>query len=244
VITVTRDQATRSGSVALSRHDVERTIALFVGELARRLETEPELQAPATESPAPSSPPVVATDEAAPRGVIASVDEAHARGRGMYGLVSMGGRLFARDGTIVATPRLEGGFLASPFRIGLTARYAYARATDPLGVAAVHGFTGGLAPSLVWGDLLTTGPRVELGVLSANGQGTRASSTSTFALSAGWELELHIPIGATFALVAMIEAGWMMQGIDARADDRSVLELAGPFGGVSAGALLLPAILR
>jgi hypothetical protein len=241
-VTVVRGGATRSGSVALPHGNVERTIALFVGELARRFETEPAPEPPAKENPPPPPPPK-AEPARPPVLPVPGEPSEHAR-VGPYGLVSMGARWFARDGSLLATPRLEGGLETSAFRLGLSARYAYGRASDPLGTASLHALTFGLSPSLVLGEVVTTGPRLELGFLSASGEGTRASSTSAFALSAGWEVELDLRIGDSFAVAPAIEAGWMIEGIDVRADDRSVLEIAGPFAGASIGLALLPALAR
>jgi hypothetical protein len=146
----------------------------------------------------------------------------------------MGARVFLRDGSLMPTPRVEAGVVGDPIRIGALVRYGWARASDPLGTANVHALHTGLAASLLLG-LVETGPRLELGALFASGDGSRSSSETVFASSFAWEIEAHVRATDSFGILVSLEAAWMWRGLDVRADDRTLLQIGGPFAGASLG---------
>jgi hypothetical protein len=219
----------RSGTVALPDSEVERTIALFVGELARRPNSaDPAEPAPPPDDPLPTPIPQARPDD--------QDDDVR-----VYVLGTMGVRWLTSGGHLVPTPRIEGGVLiGDALRLGAVARYAWADADDVLGSANVLAVTGGFAATWAVTDALGTGPRVELGAFSARGEGQNAGTASAVAISGAWELELRARLTRTLALLFAAEAGWYARGIELRADDRALLELSGGFLGVSIGAAALP----
>jgi len=154
-------------------------------------------------------------------------------------LAALGARWLTADGALLLTPHLEGGVvLRDALRLGVLARYGHASADDPLGTVSAHAASGGLAASLRLASTtsvaLWTGPRAEIGVITARGEGTGASSASSLLLSAAWAIEGRVALGPLDALVA-VEGGFLGRGLELRADDRSILELSGGFTGVSLG---------
>ena len=213
--------------------DVERTIALFVGELARTAEPPPAAPAPAT-TPAPATPaPTAEAAQPTP-----PADSASSRLRATV-LASFGARWTASGGAIVLTPHLEGGVVVrDALRLGAIARYGSASADDPIGSVSAHSGSGGLAATLrlasSGGLALWTGPRAEIGVVAARGDGPGASSASSLVLSAAWAIEARAALGPIDGVLAL-EGGWLGRGLELRADDRTVLELSGGFAGASLG---------
>jgi hypothetical protein len=150
----------------------------------------------------------------------------------------MGARMFLRDPSVMATPRAEAGVTAHDGRLGAIVRYGQARASDPLGSATVHAINTGLALTLAYSKVIETGPRIELGAVVATGDGSRSSSKVVFASSFVWEIEAHLRATSWLDFLLTAELGWMWRGLDVRADDRTILEIGGPFAGASLGALL------
>lgn len=145
-------------------------------------------------------------------------------------------------GAAVVSPRVEGGLRASKaLRLGVIARYAYASAEDPLGRVTVHGVTGGVAATFTVlarrSFAVASGPRVELGWLGGSGEGQNGRSTSTFAASGAWEIELSVPLGPV-TLFGAVEGGALVRGLQLRADERTVLDMSGALLGASAGVAL------
>jgi hypothetical protein len=212
----------RRGTVDLPATDVERTLALFAAELAR---TSP---APTPRADAPSERPPASNDQATTE-------------RGAFALMAtMGARIFGRDGSLLLSPRIEAGVRASDaIRVGASARYGFASGEDRLGTIRAHVVSGGLAASHHLAPRnpvsFAHGPRIEAGVIAASGDGTHASAATAFTLSASYEVELHIRIARSLAIVVALDGGIHWFGVDLRADDRSVLDLSGVFGGTSAG---------
>lgn len=158
----------------------------------------------------------------------------------LLGLVTIGARIALR-GSIVATPRVEGAYrLTNALRLGLMARYGYASDEDVLGSVSAHLALGGFAVTYAlvsnesWG--LSVGPRFEAGYVAGRGDGQNGTSVGAFAATVAGELELHLPLAPRFALVAALDAGGYLPGLDLRADSRSVVDLSGPFTTVSLGA--------
>ena len=238
-VTVTRSTKTRTGSVVLPAKSPERTLALFIGELARRFETEPDPEPESESPPAPMATPPPSTPIAAPPP--APSPPTPERRTPIYGLATTGARLFASTGSVLWTPRLEAGVLGNPVRIGVMARYGQARASDGLGDATVHAVNGGFAATLLF-ETFATGPRLELGGLFASGDGSHASSKSSIAPAFSWEIEAHLRAADWLDLLLSIDAGWMWNGLDVRADDRRLLEIGGGFIGASLGFALPTAI--
>ena len=233
-ITLVREGEPRRGVVELrGAADVERTIALFVGELARGT-AEPAAAPTATPPPAaPATPAPPLTPEPATTGPASP-----ARLRATL-LAAFGARWLTSGGATVLTPHVEGGVvIREVLRFGVLARYGHASAEDPIGSVSAHAASGGLAATLrlaSTGSLaLWTGPRAEIGVITARGDGAGASSASSLLLSAAWALEGRAALGPVDGLLA-VEGGFLGRGLELRADDRSILELSGGFGGVSLG---------
>jgi hypothetical protein len=226
----------RRGTVALPRGQEERTIALFVGELARRFDAEPEAVPPEPPPLAPVAPPDLAErPEPAPPPPPATRDSELAP----FVLATMGARWLAAGGDLVATPRIEAGLSPSrALRLGILARYGYARSSDVLGTARAHLVSGGVAATHSLASAIATGPRVEIGGVFARGEGSSGASASAVALVGAWELELRLRVAGAFTMLATVEAGWHARGLDLRADDRTVLEISGPFAGASLGGAL------
>jgi hypothetical protein len=239
-VVVTRAGKKRSGSVTLPPKNAERTLALFIGELARRFETETETEPPPLEQeppkPAPETPPsapIAADPPPPPRPEVKTP---------IFVLATMGARVHASEGSLLWTPRMEAGVVGNPVRIGAMVRYGQGSASDPLGDVTVHALHGGLAATLLL-DTFATGPRVELGGLFASGDGSRSSSKSSVAPAFSWEIEAHVAATDWLDLFASIEAGWMWNGLDVRADDRTLLQIGGGFAGASVG-LAVPTGIR
>jgi hypothetical protein len=154
----------------------------------------------------------------------------------------MGARIMTTGGALLPTPRLEiAARQPGALRLGATARYAYASATDPLGTVRAHAFAGGLAATYVLLSsaslALATGPRLELGVIAGSGEGSNGETTTALTLGGAWEIELHVKLGGV-SLVGSVEAGTLFRGVELHADDRDVLHLSGPFVGFALGAML------
>jgi hypothetical protein len=79
------------------------------------------------------------------------------------------------------------------------------------------------------------GPRLEAGFIAASGDGSHASSATGFTLAAAYEAELRVRVARSLSIVIAIDGGIHWFGLDLRADDRTVLDLSGLFGGASAG---------
>lgn len=239
-VVVVRRGESRTGSVVLrGSADAERVIALFVGELARDDGAPPanpsERAAPPEATPPAAAPASAASDGAAGdtqvdvSGVFRPAFAAH-----------MGVRAMGAGGALVFTPHLEGGITMLDFvRLGVIARYGYSTGNDPLGNVSVHAFGGGVTASVRVASgssrfSLWMGPRAEAGRMFGSGDGVGQRTASSTALSLAWAVEGRMTFGSYDAILG-VEGGWIGGGLDLRADDRSVLSLAGSFVGVSAG---------
>lgn len=230
-VEIIRKDRSRSGSVALADGQVERTIALFASELARRFETEPDAVPTAPSAPAATAPEAAAAPAPSPLGGASRLTLS----------ATMGARLLVSKESLMPTPRVEVGLLVSKtLRLGASARYGYASEDDALGSVHAHALVGGLGATFRFADWVATGPRFELGAIAAGASGTNASSASALATSASWEIELCARVFGSFAVVLAPEVGWYLSGLELRADDRSVLEIRGGFLGLSLGGALLP----
>jgi hypothetical protein len=244
----------RQGAVELrGASDVERTIALLIGELARNTSMPPAptstpAPSPTTATPATAPPtsnatptptptptptaPTATTTTSGLRGAAPPRIRAHVLG-------AMGARWLSSDGALLLTPHIEAGVVVNDtLRLGGVARYATAGADDPLGSVRAHTATGGLAATVRFassGRLAAwTGPRFELGYATARGEGTGGASASALLASGGWAVEGRASLGPLDALL-VLDAGWLARGLDLRADDRTALALSGAFVGVSLG---------
>lgn len=240
-VVVARAGKKRSGSLTLPTKNPERALALFIGELARRFETEPEPEPKRIEQepPKPAAPPEPLPFVPLANAPPPPMPEPKPT---IFVLGTMGARVFAPEGSLLWTPRIEAGVVGNPVRIGGIVRYGQASASDPLGDATVHAINGGLAATLLF-DTFATGPRVELGALFASGDGSRSSSKASVAPAFSWEIEAHVAATDWLDLIASIEAGWMWNGLDVRADDRTLLQIGGGFAGASLG-LAVPTGIR
>lgn len=229
-IVVVRGGESRTGSVVLrGSADAERVIALFVGELARNDGAPPEPPPPAAAPASGGSDGAADDTQVDVSGVMRPAFAAH-----------MGVRAMGAGGALVLTPHLEGGLTMLDFvRLGVIARYGYSTGDDPLGNVSVHAFGGGLTASVRVASGSSRfscwmGPRAEVGRMIGSGDGAGQRTASSTALSLAWAVEGRMTLGSYDAILG-IEGGWVGGGLDLRADDRSVLSLAGSFVGVSAG---------
>ncbi|WP_146650782.1 hypothetical protein [Labilithrix luteola] len=216
--------------------DVERIIALSVGELARSA-GEPPPPPPLAPSPPPSPPPRDAARPESSRPV-----------RAPYVLAQIGLRTMFSGGATVFTPRVEGGLSLSPsWRAGAFGYYGRASADDVLGSVAVDMVGAGVSTTFdfVRSDrvLVGTGPRLELGWMWGRGEGVGASTSSTPTFAATWELQAFTRIVRSAGVVVALDLGFAGPALDLHANDasdRSVLNLAGPYAGLSLGLGILP----
>jgi len=217
------DGTKRRGAVDLPERDTERTLALFVAELARTSD------APPPPAPTPTPPP-----EKPPPSERPSSDDSH-----LAILATMGGRILFRDGSLILTPRAEVGWQWSRLRVGGIARYGTVGGDDPLGSVRAHLLTLGLAASQHLSPessfSIAHGPRVEAGFVTAKGSGTNGANARAFNATAAWELEARAIVARPVTLVFAIDLGILFPGLDLRADDRTVIDLAGPFASASVG---------
>ncbi|MBS2018080.1 MAG: hypothetical protein JST00_34725 [Deltaproteobacteria bacterium] len=139
---------------------------------------------------------------------------------------------------MLPTPRVEVGARRDRLRVGGSLRYSYATGSDVLGSVHAHVVAPGVAASYAIVSAgrvrLVTGPRFEIGAFFGHGSGDNESSTTRAALSAAWELELHVDLGTNDLLVTA-EGGSFLRGVVLRADARDVLDLSVPFAGFSVG---------
>lgn len=221
--------------------DIERIVALSVGELARS--EPPPPPAPPPPPPPPASPPA-APDVVTPKSTASS--------RAPYGLAAFGVRRMLSGGASVVMPRLEGGFaLSPPWRVGAFAFYGHASSDDVLGSISVDVAGAGLSTSfdfLRTGRLtMGTGPRIEFGWMWGRGEGAGGSTSSTPMFAATWQLQAFTRIVRSAGIVAAVDIGFAGPALDLHANDssnRSVLDLAGPYAGLSLGLGVLPASPR
>lgn len=234
-LAVERDGSRRTGTVDVrSASDAERTIALYVGELARNAERS----APPAPPPAPQRTPIGTGPPSIAGG---GQTESPSRLRA-HVLAAMGGRWMIDGGALMLTPHLEGGVVwRDDFRFGALARYGYASADDRIGSVSAHHVSGGLAATVRFVSTESfeawTGPRAELGFVTAKGRGTGESSASSVSFAGTWTLEARAVFGS-IAVVGSLDLGWMGHGLELRADDRTILRLSGPFIGANAGFAL------
>lgn len=143
------------------------------------------------------------------------------------------------DGALLTTPKLEVGARRDRVRLGVTARYAYASADDPLGTVRVHALAGGGAATYTvlrsGAFAVATGPRFEVGGFAAQGEGSNGTSRTVLTLDGSWEVELEAKVGP-IALLGALQAGTYFRGLQLQADERDVLHLSGPFVGFALGA--------
>jgi hypothetical protein len=206
--------------------DLERTLALFIGELAREeISSKPPSPRRETES---STPREAAMQEApSPR------------------ILATGGvRYMAVGGAFVSMVRIEGGLpVTKTLRIGVVGRFGHSGADDALGSITANMASGGVAATydipLSSALTLATGPRGEFGWMGGEGSGTNGSSASTLSLSSAWEVQAVLRMGGPLGFVVAIEGGYVGRGLELHAADRRVLDLSGPFAGVSAGVAVV-----
>lgn len=222
----------RKASVTIASVEPERALALFIAEIARGT-IAPERTEPATPAaavPAVPTPRDTTTPALPPAPLRFSF------------LGAMGARVTTARGHVMPSPHVEIGVRRdNAFRVGGTLRYAYATADDRLGTVEAHLVAGGVAGSgtLVSGSglALVTGPRLELGAAFGRGEGTNADKATAWTVAGAWALELHLVFDGATAFVAA-EAGSFFRGVELHADDRSVLQLTGPWLGFALGATL------
>jgi hypothetical protein len=227
---VLRAKPPARGTVDLrDANDVERTIALFVGELVRGAPPEPP-------PPAPPPPAVAPTSEAPPP------ERAQPSTTNLYARALVGPRWMTTGGAGSIGARIEGGLALRALDIGVFGRFAHASVDDVLGSVGANTFGGGAAATYDFlrtpSTALGTGPRVAIKSTTAYGDGAAAvtgSSTSAVSVEASWELLLHVRVAAPVDALVALEAGYAFGGLDLRADDRRVLYLAGPFAGGAIG---------
>lgn len=212
--------------------DIERIVALSVGELARSEPPPP----PASPPPPAATPDVVTPASTSPS-------------RELYALAAFGVRRMLSGGATVLLPRLEGGFALSPsWRAGAFAYYGHASADDALGAISVDMAGVGLSTSFDFArtEHLTfgTGPRIELGWMWGRGEGVGGSTSSTPTFSATWQFQAFTRIVRAAGIVTALEVGFAGPALDLHANDssnRSVLDLAGLYTGLSLGVGILSA---
>lgn len=231
-----RRGTSRTGSVDLptgNATDVERTLALFVGELSREPEPEPP-QSPPAAPPAPSTTPErpvkkpIATPKTAPA-VLAGTTL----------------RVFTADGALFRGAFL-GGLLAVDKRVdlGINARYAIASTDVPLGTVKARivsgGFTGAYRLVEKESFAIHAGVGVELGWVEGSGEGALAHTATTIAVDTRAFLEARHSISGRLFGTLTFDGGALFPGLDLRAGDRLVLAASGPFASVSLGLGFAP----
>lgn len=224
----------RTGAIDLPERDVERTIALFAAELARTVETpQPP---PETPTPAPAPAPAERPPEEPTRESRLAV------------LAAAGARMLANDGSLMFAARAELGWRYDLYRFGLSGTFATTSIGDTLGNVGVGMLNGGIAASrfvkLGERTSLALGPRFQVGSLVVKGDGSNAKSVSAFHATAAFEIELHVRLvgiamssGRVYPLsfLLALDGGLLFPGIEARADERTVIDVSGPFATASAG---------
>ena len=246
----------REGAVAIAAGEPERALALFVGELARGAAGSATAAATAaatagaatagvaaaTAGAATAGPAAAATAVAgAPAASASPPRETPSTSTSTFLslLASIGGRVMTTDGALLLTPKLEIGARRDRVRLGVTARYAYASADDPLGTVRVHALAGGGAATYTvlrsGAFAVATGPRFEAGGFAAQGEGSNGTSRTVLTFDGSWEVELEAKVGP-IALLGAVQAGTYFRGLQLQADERDVLHLSGPFIGFALGA--------
>jgi hypothetical protein len=219
----------RTGDVDLStanNSDVERTLALFIGELSR------EVDPPVVES-APVAPPPSTTTAEGSSDVTTSP-------RALAPIVMAGGtaRMFA-SGALVLGPFLSGGVsVGERLRVGGIARYGVASASDVLGTVDAKLLS--LGPTADYRLLeqnrlsVHAGVGLEAGWIHGSAEGVETRSASGYGVAGFGFLELRwTPRPLVVALA--LEGGWLAPGLDLRAGTRTVLAISGGLAGASFG---------
>jgi hypothetical protein len=217
----------RSGAVDLPPSGsgaIERTIALFIGEISREAPAGPPPTAPVPAAPPADEPPAPARPPSAERFVFA---EAHGRG-------------FTSGGTLFVGALVGGDLVASKHVVvGVRARYARASEDVALGNVRSEWLMAGPALSyraalgrIVWID---PGVSVDGAYLWGRGSGTGAHSASGFAVVPTAFVEARWLLSRTWRLTTAMEGGWFGPGLDLRAGPRTVLAASGAFVGARAG---------
>lgn len=218
---------------AVGAGDVERTVALFIGELSREDEESvpaPERPTPITAAPTETSTPRM--PDAPPRGGQSSM--------GIAPSVRVGGtaRIFTSGGAVFLGPLLSGQLqIGERLRLGVVGRYALSSTTVMLGT--VHAQLASAGPSAAY-QLFThetfavaAGLGLDLAWMEGSGEGERARSVTGFGVAGSGFVEARWAVARPFILVAALEGGALTPGLDLRVDDRSALAAFGPFAGAS-----------
>lgn len=222
-----RGGGSRAGVVDLPASgsgDVERTVALFIGELSREPDVPVIVEvAPVTPS-APASPPsadVAKTSRLAPS-------------------VLAGGtaRMFASD-ALVLGPFLSGGLtIGERVRLNGVGRYGVASTDVSLGSVYVQTVSIGASAAYqlaARGRLsLDVGAGIDLGWIGGRGEGSSARTASGYGVTGTGFLEARWNTKPVVVALA-IEGGWLAPGLDLAAGGRTALAMSGPFAGASLG---------
>ncbi len=229
-----RTGESRTGSVHLPTDgpgDVERTMALFVGELSR--EPEPEPEPPRATIPAPPPP-----DRSAPT----PVERPSGASPGI--LAGMSGRAFTSGGALFLGPFLGGSMEIDRLELAVVGRYAVASENVALGTVKARIASVGVvgAYRLVEAGLLAirAGVDVDLGWIEGEGDGGRAHTASGFGVATAGFLDARWPVSRAVFVMFAIEGGALVPGLDLRAGDRIALTASGAFAGASVGLGFAP----
>jgi hypothetical protein len=227
-----RSGTSRTGVIALPASgsgELERTVALVVGELSRERDPESDARVPSSPPPPPPS-----SDRPPPAG--SRPNEPPAQGPSA---IAGGNLRIIGSNAFVGAFASVGSGVSRRVRLGLVARYAAASADDTLGSAAAKIASGGVSASyrlLTTGSIATdTGPVVEASWIGGSGDGIGARTTSAFGVIGAWSFEARWSVAEPITVALAAEGGYIAPGLELRADDRMVLRIAGPFAGVSLG---------
>jgi hypothetical protein len=252
VVVARRDGSVTKGAIDLSgargAGDVDRTIALFVGELSR--EEKPSPSASASPAPAPAAAPTTTdTTTDAP-----ATPKARDTSNGARLVVGGTGRVvgIGRTGgnAVVFGPTLGVSLgIGDRARIGALGRVGFASANDRIGKVSALLVGGGIDAAYrlyVSADRsmkIDTGPRVVaswihgegIAAAPAAGGGGGASSqqvittreSSALGIDLAWFIDASVILARPFFLGLAMEGGWLTPGLDLRADNRKILQVSG-----------------
>lgn len=211
---------TRSG-------DVERTIALFVGEVSRDedvpIATPPSPNVtPMVPAAAPEAVPVVPRRSTASHSLFAGLD-AH---------------VFASGGAFFVGPLIGADAqIADRLSVAIRGRYLVAGADVALG--SVNAKLASVGPSasvrLLGTDLLAVraGAAFDVGWFHGSGEGTDARTTSALSIAPSVHADARWALSSRFLLTLEAHGGWLGPGVELRASNRPALAAHGVFVGTS-----------